>query len=85
LKSESTVSRVLFDSGVAFCRGLDLDVEFDEEQYAGSGVYLLAAVLERFFGLYSAVNSYSRLTARSRKRRAVLKRWPPRIGEQQVL
>jgi type VI secretion system protein ImpG len=85
VKSESTVSRVQFDSGVAFCRGLDLDLEFDEEQYAGSGVYLLAAVLERFFGLYSAVNSYSRLTARSRKRRGVLKRWPPRIGEQQVL
>jgi type VI secretion system protein ImpG len=85
LKSESTVSRVLFDSGVAFCRGLDVEMEFDEDQYAGSGVFLLAAVLERFFGLYSAVNSYSRLTARSRKRRAVLKRWPPRVGEQQVL
>jgi type VI secretion system protein ImpG len=85
VKSESTVSRVLFESGVAFCRGLDIDLEFDEEQFAGSGVYLLAAVLERFFGLYSAVNSYSRLTARSRKRKGLLKRWPPRIGEQQVL
>jgi type VI secretion system protein ImpG len=85
VKSESTVSRVLFDSSVAFCRGLDVELEFDEEQYAGSGIFLLAAVLERFFGLYSAVNSYSRLTVRSRKRRALLKRWPPRVGEQQVL
>jgi type VI secretion system protein ImpG len=84
LKSESSVARVLFKSGVAFCRGLDVEVEFDEEQYAGSGVFLLASVLERFFGLYSAVNSYSRLTARTR-RRGVLKRWPARIGEQKVL
>ena len=85
LKSESSVSRVLFDTGVAFCRGLDLDIEFDEEQFAGSGVYLLASVLERFLGLYSSVNSYSRLTARSRQRKGVLKRWPPRVGAHEVL
>ncbi len=83
LKGESSVSRVLFDSGVAFCRGLDVEVEFDEEQYAGSGVYLLAAVLERFLGLYSAVNSYSRMTARTGQR--LLKRWPPRVGAQKVV
>jgi type VI secretion system protein ImpG len=83
VKGESAVSRVVFDTGVAFCRGLDVEVEFDEEQYAGSGVYLLAAILERFLGLYSAVNSYSRLTARTRQR--PLKRWPPRVGAQKVL
>jgi len=85
LKSESSVSRVLFDSGVAFCRGLDVDLEFDEEQYAGSGVFLLASVLERFFGLYSAVNSYSRLTVRTRQRKSILKRWPARVGAQRIL
>ncbi len=84
LKSESSVARVLFKSGVAFCRGLDVEVEFDENQYAGSGVFLLASVLDRFFGLYSAINSYSRLTARTRLR-GVLKRWPARTGEQKVL
>lgn len=85
LKSEASVSRVVFDSGVAFCRGLDVEVEFDEEQFAGSGPYLLACVLERFFGLYSAINSYTRLTARSRQRKSAIKRWPPRIGEQRIL
>jgi type VI secretion system protein ImpG len=85
LKSESSVSRVLFETGVAFCRGLDLELEFDEEQFAGSGVYLLASVLERFLGLYSSVNSYSRLTARTRQRRGVLKRWPVQVGLQKVL
>jgi type VI secretion system protein ImpG len=85
LSSESTASRVLFESGIAFCRGLDIEIEFDEEQYIGSGVFLIASVLERFFALYSAVNSYSRLTARTRQRRALIRRWPPRIGEQRVL
>jgi type VI secretion system protein ImpG len=85
LRSESSVSRVLFETGTAFCRGLDIEIEFDEELFAGSGVFLLAAVLERFFRLYSAVNSYSRLTATTRQRRNILKRWPPQIGAQKVL
>ena len=83
--SESSVAPVSFESGVALCRGVDVDLEFDEEQFAGSGVFLLAAVLEHFFGLYSAVNSYSRLTVRTRQRKAILKRWPARIGDQRVL
>jgi len=85
LKSESSVSRVLFDSGVAFCRGLEVDLEFDEEQFVGSGVFLFASVLESFLGLYSSVNSFSRLTARTRQRRGALKRWPARVGEQKIL
>jgi type VI secretion system protein ImpG len=85
VKSQSSVSRVLFDSGVAFCRGLDVELLFDEEQYSGSGVFLMASVLERFFRLYSAVNSYSRLTVRTQQRSSVVKRWPARVGEQRVL
>jgi type VI secretion system protein ImpG len=85
LKSQSAVSRVLFDSGVAFCRGLEVDLEFDEDQFAGSGVYLFASVLESFLGLYSSINSFSRLTARTRQRKGILKRWPARVGEQKVL
>jgi type VI secretion system protein ImpG len=85
LSSQPSVSRMLFDSGVAFCRGLDVEVQFDEEQFAGSGPYLLACVLERFFALYSAINSYTRLTAVSRQRKGVIRRWPPTIGEQRIL
>jgi type VI secretion system protein ImpG len=85
LRSQPSVNRVLFESGVAFCRGLDVEVQFDEEQFAGSGPYLLACVLERFFALYSAINSYTRLTAVSKQRKGVIRRWPPTIGEQRIL
>ena len=85
VNSKSSVSRVLFDTGVAFCRGVDVEMEFDEDQFTGSGVFLLASVLERFFGLYSAVNSFSRLTARTRQRHSVLKRWSAKVGSQRVL
>ena len=81
--SRSSISRVTSSTGVAFCRGTDVTLEFDEDQYVGTGVFLLACVLQRFLGLYTAVNSFSRLTARTRK--GVLKQWPPLAGEQILL
>jgi type VI secretion system protein ImpG len=68
-----------------FCRGLEVTIEFDEEQYVGSGVFLFAAVLEKFLGLYVSLNSFSQLIATTQQREEPLKRWPPRAGEQILL
>ncbi len=84
LTSRPVMSRVISDAGVTFCRGIEVGLEFDEEQYAGAGVFLFASVLERFFGLYAAVNSFSRLTVKTKQRKGVLKQWPPLAGEQRI-
>jgi type VI secretion system protein ImpG len=64
-----------------FCRGVEVTIQFDEEQFSGSGLFLFAAVLERFLALYCSMNSFSKLVA-STKERGELRRWPPRTGEQ---
>ncbi len=81
--SRPCVSRVTSPTGVTFCRGTEVTLEFDEEQYVGTGVFLLSSVLQRFFGMYNAVNSFSRLKVRTRK--GLLKQWPPLVGEQILL
>ena len=81
--SRSCVSRVNSETGVTFCRGTDVTIEFDEDEYVGTGVFLLSSVLQRFLGLYSALNSFSRLTVRTKK--GVLKQWQPLAGEQILL
>ncbi len=68
-----------------FCRGVELTVRLDESRFAGSGAFLFASVLERFVGLYSSINSFSRLVATSRQREGELRRWPPRAGERTLL
>jgi type VI secretion system protein ImpG len=68
-----------------FCRGLEVSVEFDEEKYVGAGVFLFSSVLEKFFGLYTSVNSFTQLVAKTRQREEPLKKWPPRAGEQILL
>jgi type VI secretion system protein ImpG len=85
LSSEPHISRIVSRHGVVFARGQRVSLELDEEEFVGSGVFLFAAVLERFLGLYTAINSFTQLTVRTRQRKGVLKQWPPRSGEQILL
>ncbi|MEX2558704.1 MAG: type VI secretion system baseplate subunit TssF, partial [Pirellulales bacterium] len=85
VSSRRKVAPVTDRSGQGFCRGVEVTIEFDEEKYAGSGVFLFAAVLERFLGLYASVNSATRLVARLKQREAPLKQWPFRAGDQTLL
>ncbi len=66
-------------------RGIEVSIEFDEQKYVGAGVFLFAAVLERFLALYASINSFSQLVVSTQQREGILKRWPPRAGEQIVL
>jgi len=68
-----------------FCRGIEVTIEFDEDQYVGSGVFLFASVLEKFLGLYGSLNSFTQLVAVTKQREEPLKRWTPRAGEQILL
>ena len=85
LTSRQVVGRPRSMPWNGFCRGLEVTVEFDEEKFVGGGVFLFAAVLENFFGLYTSLNSFTQLVAKSRQREEPLKRWPPRAGEQILL
>jgi type VI secretion system protein ImpG len=74
-------TRVISEHGVSFARGTRVEMEFDEEQFSGVGVYLFASVLENFLGHYVSMNSFSQLVARSRQRKEPLGEWPPRAGQ----
>jgi type VI secretion system protein ImpG len=80
LHSKRHFARVISEDGMAFARGTKVEMEFDEEQFVGSGVYLFAAVLEYFLGLYVSMNSFSQLQVRTRQRKEIVKQWPPRAG-----
>jgi type VI secretion system protein ImpG len=73
-------TRLNVDGALAFARGHRVDLELDEEQFAGGGVYLFSSVLERFLGLYTSLNSFNVLRLKTRQRREIMKEWPPRAG-----
>lgn len=81
LKSRRKFARLVSDDGIAFARGFEVEMEFDEEQFVGGGVYLFASVLERFLANYASLNSFTQLTARTVQRKEPLRQWPPRAGQ----
>jgi type VI secretion system protein ImpG len=81
VSSRRHFARVDSEHGIGFARGTRVEIEFDEEQFSGSGAYLFASVLEKFLGLYCSMNSFTQLVARSRQRKEVLEEWTPRAGQ----
>jgi type VI secretion system protein ImpG len=81
LSSSRHFARLISENGISFARGTRVEMEFDEDQFAGGGVFLFASVIERFLGEYVSLNSFSQLSARTRQRKETLKEWPPRAGQ----
>lgn len=80
LTSRRVVGRVDDPVASGFCRGTEITIHLDEEKYVGTGSFLFASVLERFFALYATINSFTQLIAKSRDGKGVIKAWPPRAG-----
>jgi len=81
LDSQRHFARIISENGICFARGTRVQMEFDEDEFVGGGVFLFAAVIERFLALYASLNSFSQLVVKTRQRREVLKEWPPRAGQ----
>ena len=69
----------------SFCRGLDVTLEFDARVWQASGLYLLAAVLDRFLALHATVNSFVRTSVVLRGRGGLAASWPARAGGRVLL
>ena len=68
-----------------FVRGTEVRMEVDEDSYVGTGLFLLAAVLERFFALYVHINSFTQLTLVSSRTGEEVLACLPRNGDQALL
>ncbi len=64
--------------------GVEMTIQFDESKFLGHSSFLLETVLDRFFGLYVSINSFSQLVVVDDLGREV-RRWRPRSGEKTLL
>lgn len=85
IESRKVVRRIGGRVGAGFVRGIETTLTFDEEQFVGSGMFLFACVLERFLGLYATVNSFNQMVLKTEQREGVIKQFPARAGEQDLL
>ena len=84
VNSKRVVRRMNIPGPISFGRGLSITVDCDESAFAGSGVFLFGAVMERFFARYASINSFTE-TVISTVNRGEVMRWPIRIGKRHLL
>ncbi len=65
-------------------RGLEITIELDESLFEGTSVYLLGAVLERFFRKYVTINSFTETVLRTQQNGEIA-RWRPETGLGRVI
>src|SRR5204862_3839268 len=82
--SAPIVRRLRQRSGVGAARGTEIKVTIDDKAFEGSGVFLLGAVLDRFFAEYSALNHFTETVICTTERGEIM-RWPARMGARRPL
>lgn len=85
IQGKRVVGRVPSPVAAGFCRGVEVTLLLDEEKFTGHGLYLFAAVLDRFLSLYSTINSFTKTVVMTKQRTEPLCRWPARAGEKVLL
>ena len=84
IASQPIIRRVPHPGPIAFGRGVEVKVTFDESAFEGTGVFLMSAVLEHFFKRYVSLNSFTETIAATVDRGEIV-RWPARIGCRQTI
>jgi len=78
------IRRVSIPRAASFVRGIEVTVTCEEAAFAGIGVFLLGAVLDRFFANYVSINSFAQTVLRTLERGEII-RWPARCGLRPLL
>jgi type VI secretion system protein ImpG len=76
--------RVRQHNGAGVVRGLEITITLDEKHFEGSGVFLLGAILDRFFAEYVGLNTVVETVVRSTERGEIM-RWPAQLGRRHYL
>jgi type VI secretion system protein ImpG len=82
-QAKPIVRRVEQPGLIAFARGLEVTVVFDENAFEGTGIFLLGAVLEQFFARYVSLNSFTETVIRTEQRGEII-RWTQRLGSRHL-
>ncbi|MEA2768188.1 MAG: type secretion system protein ImpG [Acetobacteraceae bacterium] len=85
VQSRQAVARVPGARQGSFCRGLDVTLAFEARAWESAGLFLVAAVLERFLALHATVNSFVRTSVVLQGRKGAVFRAPPRAGARVLL
>ncbi|QSB20392.1 type VI secretion system baseplate subunit TssF [Pseudomonas sp. 15A4] len=84
VRSKACTRRLPMPGPIVFGRGLEITLEFDENAFRGTGVFVLGAVFERFLARYVSINSFTETVIRTSERGEIM-RWKANPGRRPTL
>lgn len=84
IKTRRSVGRVGGSVSSGFCKGTEIRLMIDESKFSGGGEFLFGAVLDRFFGMFTTINSFTRTVVESRQGK-LFDKWPLRTGDTELI
>lgn len=83
-KTRRMVGRVGGPVSSGFCKGTEITLTIDESKFSGGGEYLFGSVLERFFGMFTTINSFTQTVVETRQGKS-FRKWPLRAGDTELI
>jgi type VI secretion system protein ImpG len=84
VSSKPCTRRLPMPGPIVFGRGLEITLEFDENAFRGTGVFLMGSVFQRFLARYVSINSFTETVIRTRERGEIM-RWKAQPGRRPTL
>ena len=84
VKSKPILRRIPSLGIVSFVRGIEITVTLDDDNFVGTGIFLLGMVLDHFFAKHVTINSFTETVICSVQRGEII-RWPARMGTRSAL
>lgn len=84
VKAETVFRRVPSPGPIAFARGLEIALTFDERLYQDAGCFLIASVIDRVLARYASINSFIETVARTTDQREI-NRWTRSVGTRPMI
>lgn len=85
LVAKPVTRRFSSDAWRGFAQGTQLELHFNSAAFGGGGAVLFSAVLNEFFALLAAVNSFIELEIYSTSSKTPWKKWQPNNGKRYLL
>ncbi len=84
VKSRPILRRIPSLGIVSFVRGIEITVTLDDDNFVGTGIFILGMVLDHFFAKHVTINSFTETVICSVQRGEII-RWPARMGTRSTL
>lgn len=85
MQTSVVTRRIGIDAWRGFVQGTKIKLTFDDRFFTGTGTFLFGSILNNFFSLYAAVNSFTELEIYNKGKKGIWKKWLPIAGDKTLL